>query len=240
MDLWQMDVRRFGAQYRSPVVHARAGARDLRDLLRHPLPVRGAPGGPAAAHLPGVRLAPPARRRLRREVGLGARELVRVERGARRRVPAPARLGGPALVARDRRGARGLPRGRRDLRRVVVRQARGRRPGRARAARAPVRQRGGARGRAGDLHADAQLARRHRVRLHRRAARRGALLDRHGHGIRQPRPRVDPPPPARRRLGAGARRDVQLRLLRDLGAARARDRSPRSRRSRSRTTSSPT
>ena len=40
------------------LVHARAGARDLRDLLRHPLPVRGAPGRPAAAHLPGVRVAP--------------------------------------------------------------------------------------------------------------------------------------------------------------------------------------
>ena len=60
MDLWQMDVRRFGAQYRSPVVHARARARDLRDLLRHPLPVRGAPGRPAAAHLSGVRVAPRA------------------------------------------------------------------------------------------------------------------------------------------------------------------------------------
>ena len=35
-----------------PLVHARARARDLRDLLRHPLPLRGAPGGPA-------RCAPP-------------------------------------------------------------------------------------------------------------------------------------------------------------------------------------
>ncbi len=43
------------------------------------------------------------------------------------------------------------------------------------------------------LHPDAQPPRRDRVRLHRRPARRGALLDRHRHRVRQPRPRVDPP-----------------------------------------------
>ena len=53
-------------------------------------------------------------------------------------------------------------------------------------------------------------------------ARRGALRDRHRHGIRQPRPRVDPPPPAGRRLGPGAGRDLRLGLPRDLGPARAR------------------
>ena len=46
-----------------------------------------------------------ARRRLRREVGLGARQLVRAQRRRRRRVAAPARLGGHALVAGDRRRA---------------------------------------------------------------------------------------------------------------------------------------
>ena len=75
------------APLRRPVplalVHAEARARDLRDLLRHPLPVRGAPGGAAAARLAGVRLAPRARRGVRREVRLGAGELVRAERGAR-------------------------------------------------------------------------------------------------------------------------------------------------------------
>ena len=46
------------------------------------------------------------------------------------------------------------------------------------------------------LHPDAERARRDRVRLHGGAAGRGALLDRHRHRLRQPRPRVDPPPPA--------------------------------------------
>ena len=72
------------------------------------------------------------------------------------------------------------------------------------------------------LHADAQPARRDRVRLHRRPARRGALLDRHRHRLRQPRPRVDAPPPARRRRGAGPRRHLAVGLLRDLGPAGAR------------------
>ena len=91
------------------------------------------------------------------------------------------------------------------VRRELVRQARDRGPGRRRPARAPVRQPRGARRRPDHLHPDAQLARRDRVRLHRRAARRGALLDRHRHGVRQPRPRVDPPSPARRRLRARSR-----------------------------------
>ena len=47
-----------------------------------------------------------ARRRLRREVRLGAGELVRAERGRGRRVAPAARLGGQALVAGDRRRAR--------------------------------------------------------------------------------------------------------------------------------------
>ena len=58
---------------------------------------------------PGLRLAPRARRRLRREVRLGAGQLVRVERGRRRRVAAPARLGRAALVAGDRRRAPRAP-----------------------------------------------------------------------------------------------------------------------------------
>ena len=56
-----------------------------------------------------------------------------------------------------------------------------------------------ARGRGDHLHADAQPPRRHRVRLHRHPRRGGAVLDRHRHGLRQPRPELDPPPRARRR-----------------------------------------
>ena len=70
------------------------------------------------------------------------------------------------------------------------------------------------------LHADAEPPRRDRVRLHRRAARGGALLDRHRHRLRQPRPRVDPPQPRRGAggLGRGGQgRHLAVRLLRDLG-----------------------
>ena len=47
-DVWKMDIRRFGAQYRSRHYAPRARVRGLRDVLRHPLPRRGAAGGPAA------------------------------------------------------------------------------------------------------------------------------------------------------------------------------------------------
>ena len=226
MDLWQMDVRRFGAQYRSPSYTLEAGARDLRDLLRHPLPVRGAPGRAAAAHLAGVRVAPRSRRGVRREVRLGARQLVRVERGARRRVAAPARLGRQALVTRDRRRALACREAAAIFDESSFAKLEVAGPGAAelleRLCDNEVAREVGPR----DLHADAELARRDRVRLHGRATRRGALLDRHRHGVRQPRPRMDPPPSPRRRLGPGARRDIALGLLRDLGPALPRDAGP--------------
>ena len=55
MDLWEMDVRRFGAHYRSPTLHAEAHARGLRDLLRHQVPRPRAPGRPPAAGLERLR-----------------------------------------------------------------------------------------------------------------------------------------------------------------------------------------
>ena len=89
--------------------------RDLRDLLRHPLPERGAPGGPAAARRRRRTTRLPALGRVvRREVRLGAAELVRAER-RRRAVRRPAALealrprgwAGRALEPGDRRrGAR--------------------------------------------------------------------------------------------------------------------------------------
>ena len=141
LDLWKMDIRRFGPGLSQPGLHARALDRELRDLLRHPLPERGAPGRAPAAHLADLRRPQGPRRGLRREVRLGAPELVRIERRRRRRGAATARLGGDALVARDRRrGARHAPDGR-PVRRDVVRQDRDRRAGRGRLPRAPVRER---------------------------------------------------------------------------------------------------
>ena len=127
LDTWEMDSRRFGRHYAQPAVHARAHGRGLLDLLRRQVPGPRAAGRPAAPPLPRLPSAQRARRGLRREVGLGAPELVRAERGRRRRVAAARRLGGPALVARDRRGAPSDSRGGRSLRRDVVRQDRGRR-----------------------------------------------------------------------------------------------------------------
>ena len=87
-------------------VHAGALDRELRDLLRHPLPERGAAVGPSAADVAGVStLLAELGAVVRREVRLGAPELVRVERRGRRRV-APAARAGPASTGRRRSAPR--------------------------------------------------------------------------------------------------------------------------------------
>ena len=132
LDLWEMDIRRFGAQYRSPsYTHARIREtyETYYDIL---YPEPRAQRRPAAAAVARHALAPRARRRVRREVRLGAGQLVRVERRRRRRVAAPARLGGAALVAGDRRRAPRDARGGGDIRRDLVREDGDRGPGRRR------------------------------------------------------------------------------------------------------------
>ena len=132
LDVWQMDSRRFGRAYRSRD-YTLARTREVYETYYDvEVPGPRARGRAAAAALADVRAPRRARRGVRREVGLGARELVRAERGARRRVAAPARLGRPALVARDRRRAPRLPRDGGALRRDVVREDRGLGRGRAR------------------------------------------------------------------------------------------------------------
>ena len=64
-----------------PGAHPGPDVRELRDLLRHPLPERGARRGSAAAALAGLRRGSRAGRRVRREVEVGTAELVRPERG---------------------------------------------------------------------------------------------------------------------------------------------------------------
>ena len=85
-------------------VHAGPRPRDLRDVLRHRVPRARAAGRPAPAAVERVSLARRARRVLRREGGLGARELLRRQRRRRRRRRGAAapRLGRPPVVARDR------------------------------------------------------------------------------------------------------------------------------------------
>ena len=119
----------------------------------------------------------------------------------------------PAIGAEHTR----LPRGGRALRRVVVREDRGRRAGRRRAAGVALRQPRRPRRRRDHVHADAEREGRDRVRLHRDPARRGSLPDRHRDRVRPPRPRLDPPARARRRLGHRRRRHLEVRLHRHLG-----------------------
>ena len=225
LDLWQMDVRRFGAQYRSPVLHPRADQGDLRDLLRHPLPEPRAQRRAAAAGLAGQRLAPRARRRLRREVRLGAGQLVRVERGGGRRVAAPARLGRPALVAGDRRRAPRDPRGGVaifDETSFAKMEIEG--PGRGRAPRAAVRQPGRPRA-SGKITYTQMLNRRGGIECDFTVARLGeerfSIVTGTAFGNHD-REWIRTPPA--RRTAASQVRDVDLAvgLLRDLGPAGAR------------------
>ena len=145
MDVWEMDIRRFGAALPLAQLHAQAHQGGLRDLLRHPLPRPRARGRPAAARLERLSLARRARRRVRREVGLGAGQLVRVQRARGDEALRPRGWAGmhwsPAIGAEHRAAARA----RRPVRRVLVRQARDLRAGRGRAAGTPVRQPRGAR-----------------------------------------------------------------------------------------------
>ena len=145
LDLWHMDIRRFGAQYRSPsYTHARVKEtyETYYDII-YPNHEREA-GRP-------LRVSPANRWHAEHDADFGEKsgwERVNwYESNARRgrRVAAPARLGGPALVARDRRRAPRLPRGRRALRRDLVREDGDLGAGLGGAARAALRQPGRAR-----------------------------------------------------------------------------------------------
>ena len=172
LDLWHMDIRRFGAQYRSPsyslkriretyetyydIKYPRYEREAGRPLRVSPANAwhreHGAASGrnPAGSGSTGTsRTRPPATRRLRPRGWAG-------------------RNWSPAIGAEHAACREAVARVRREL----VRQARDRRPGRRRAAGAALRQPRRARGRPDHVHADAELARRDRVRLHGRAARR--------------------------------------------------------------------
>ena len=101
MDLWRWTSAASAPITARRPTRSRACARSTRPTTTSSTRTTSA-GGPAAARLAGVRLAPRARRGVRREVGLGAGELVRVERGRGGRGAAAARLGRQALVAGHR------------------------------------------------------------------------------------------------------------------------------------------
>ena len=213
-------TRGASARRTGPRIHRRSHGRGLFDLLRRQVPGPRARGGTPSAPLARLSAARGARSVVRREVRLGARELVRAERRERGRVPAPPRLGRPALVARHRCRAPCVPRGGGALRRVVVREDRGLRRGRRRASRAALRQPGRAGRRCDHLHADAERAGRDRVRLHGHPAGCGALQDRDRHCLRPARSRLDPAARSRRRLGHRDRRHLRVCVSRALGARR--------------------
>ncbi len=190
LDVWHMDSRRFGASYRSreyTVARTKEVYETYYDVKY--------PGHERQAGRP-LRVSPAYTRLV--ELGAAFGEKSGWERAnwfepnaARgRRVAPAARLGGEAVVAGDRRRAPRVPRGRGALRRELVREDRRLGRGRCRLPRTAVRQPRRTRGRPGHVHADAEPARRHRVRLHGDAPRGGPLSHRHRNRVRPARPRV--------------------------------------------------
>ena len=111
LDLWKMDIRRFGAQYRSQAFTLARTTEVYATYYDIHYPNEERQAGRPLRLLAGLRAARGARCGLRREVRLGATELVRPQRGPRARGASPAWLGRRALVDRDRRrGARHAPR----------------------------------------------------------------------------------------------------------------------------------
>ena len=219
MDLWPVDIRRFGRTISTSTGCARARSRPTASTTPWPGRSRSIER-PAAARLAALRAAEGAGRRVRREARLGAAELVRRRPGEKAKdVYSYGRQNWFAAVgARAPGGARAGGALRPDL----LRQIPADRPRRRGGAFLDLRQR--CRQAAGQphLHADAELARRHRMRPHRRAPRRGPLLHRHRHRLRHARFRLDQPQhPGRPRRPARRHHLAQRRLLAD-GAARPR------------------
>ena len=127
LDVWEMDSRRFGYAYRSQAYTLARTVEVYSTYYDVKYPGHERAGRAAPSYLADLRPPAGARRRLRREVGLGAPELVRAERGGGRRVAAAARLGGAALEPGRRRRAPRDARDGRALRRDELREDRGRR-----------------------------------------------------------------------------------------------------------------
>ena len=85
LDLWHMDVSRFGPAYQSPSYTMLRTLETYRTYYDISYPEPGARVGSALAALTGLRVAPGAWRELRREGGLGAGELLRRPFRPRRR-----------------------------------------------------------------------------------------------------------------------------------------------------------
>ena len=217
MDLWGMDIRRFGAHFGSPS-YTVARANEVYETYYS----IAYPGTERQAGRP-LRVSPVYE--WHRAHGAAFGEKAGWERVNYYEANAPAgdptsrpkgwagRLGG-----RHRGRAPGRARARRALRRVVLRQDRGPRPRRRGLPRAHVRQRGRRTGGWGQVHADAQSARGHRVGSDRKPVRARSVLAGDRDGVRHPRPRVAPDSSAGAWCGAD-RHHLGLRLLRVVGSA---------------------
>ncbi len=205
LDLWKMDIRRFGPAYRSPgATRWPASIEDYATYYDIHYPNEERQAGRPLRTSPDVRARSPALGRVvRREVRLGAPELVRVER--RRAATTALRPRGwagqhwsPAIGAE----ALATRHGRRRCSTRLVRQARGQRPGRARpsssgcaptTSTAPV----------GSIVYTQLLDRRGGIQADLTVTRldEATVPARHRHGVRQPRRGLAAPAPAGRRVG---------------------------------------
>ena len=218
MDLWHMDVRRFGGSYRSPSYTLARTVENYESYydIRYPAHERQA-GRP-------LRTSPAYAWHAEHGASFGEKsgwERVNhyesnshVDDEGWRPQGWAGRHWAPAVVP-EHRAARETAA---TVRRVVLREDRGERPGRDPSDAVGVRQRRRSRRGHRDLHAGAQRGRRDRVRLHRHPARRRAVPRRHGYGVREPRRLVaaDPGQAARRRR-AHHRRHRRVGVLRVVG-----------------------
>ena len=112
LDVWEMDSRRFGAHYASRDYTLARTVEVYSTYYDVKYPGHEREAGRPLRALAGLRPPVRARRRVRREVGLGARQLVRAERRGRRRVAA-ARAAGRDGCGRPRSARSTAPAARR-------------------------------------------------------------------------------------------------------------------------------
>ena len=217
LDLWHMDVRRFGRHYRSPgytLARVRENYESYYDIRY--------PGAERSAGRP-LRTSPAYAWHAAHGASFG-------EKAGWERVNHYATPGDEALRPRGWAGRHWSPcvepehRAVREragaVRRDLVRQDRDHRSGRGGVLRAGLRRPRRAAARRGRLHAGAERARRHRDGRDGVAARRRRVPRRHGHRVRVARPGLAAPPgPADRRRRADRRRDERLGVLRAVGPA---------------------
>ena len=221
-DLWHMDIRRFGRQYRSQsftlqrTIEVYSTYYDIKY-----------PGEERLAGRP-LRVSPAYARHTRDGASFGEKSGWERVNWFDVNIPAghddlrPRGWAGQALVACDRGRVHRSGRAGRADRPVVVREARRPRARRVRVPRPDVRELGRQSARLGHLHAAPERARRHRGRRHAGAARPGPLPVRHGHRLRLAQPVVAAQAPARRRVRVRRRHQLGADLLLPLGSPCAR------------------